>query len=717
MPEVKALRPGLLRNPLLGIAPALALAVAGFYESLPSLGWLGVLLGLLAIRLAQVAARDGTYQKAFSGCIFPSLILIVGATWIVIAAARLVAMIARGSAGGWFYGGLALLLVAALHLGSERLYARLILAFMGKKAGEAPPAREPETKTENGAAGELGFREYGPMSDLPPDDAGDRLANRVLHPGSLLFYRGLLLALFVGALFTVALSYYQAQQAGLAELQEQQDELLTPGDLPAARQREFFFFVLWQAPSILLAFAVAAVVSYRRGRVGWFTALVCIGVANIWKLVFAGLIHTSGIAIAGPGVRPLLAVPPVISLAIALAFFLAARRRADGGIRGGAAPAPRLLLLRVFGIFGNTQSLFRLVAGRWQAAGPVLTIADAGYARLEFSRGRFLVLLAAFAPLVFILSFVGFDAHAAASFLRFYGPVFVAIYLPILMAYFFYRSAGMRNRFARNAGAIHQRIAFESGGEGLFSSRYQQGTAYCYDDTWKGALRELAAWSDVILMDLRGFSPLRQGCLYELGFLVDRFPLKRAVFLMDETTDRELLKKALTERWSRSDPASPNRLGGGPPTVTCYRASNKLLQDLPRLIALLARAAAGVPDGNRSSGTSARAGQADGYVRWIQLGLPAAAVLIALGVALQLVMTGGKIDLALARGGMRAYCGISLAWFGVILLLLVTRMRSMLALHGNLRHMFQGFPWPQVFWMVTVAWLALHFLLLKYIGL
>src|SRR5262249_45565512 len=159
-----------------------------------------------------------------------------------------------------------------------------------------------------------------------------------------------------------ALSYHLAQQATLEELQEQREtEVLTLQDLPQARSQEFLYLLLWQAPSTLLAFVVATVVFYRRGRVGWGTAVRCLGTADIWKLGFAGLIDVSGIPIAGPAVRPLLASPSVISLVIALIFFLVARQRTRG-IRGRPAIVPRLLVLRVFGTFGNTQSLFRLVA-------------------------------------------------------------------------------------------------------------------------------------------------------------------------------------------------------------------------------------------------------------------------------------------------------------------------------------------------------------------
>jgi hypothetical protein len=643
-------------------------------------GWLGVLMCLLAGRLVQLSRRQAGDTAAFSGCVFPTLILIIGATWAVIVAGRLVSVIAGASGHGWLAGTAILVAVAVLHVGSALLYARTIGKFMATRSSDEPLARKPEGTPGEPLLAELEFREYSARVDLPPDADGDRIAARVQHPGALLFQRGLLVALGAGALVTVAVSFSLARDRG---------ELLN--------------MLKWQAPSVLLAFVVVAGVSYARGRVGLAAALVSIGVANIWKPMFAGLFNVTGIPIAPPEARWLLVVPPAASLAITFAFFVWARGRIAGGIHLEAIPARRLLLLRVFGVFANTQALFRLVAGSWQSTGPVFTIADPGYARLQFGRGRFFVLFAALAPLVLLIAILGFDMRATTSLFASYEPIFVAIYLPSLVAYFLYQRSVVRQRFARNADAIRQRIAFESGEEGLL--RYQQGTAYCYADTWKEALGELIDWTDIVLMDLRGFNQARQGCQHELGVLVDGFPLDRLVLLLDETTDGPLLKQVMTERWRRADAGSPNRRSGRAPVVALYRASNRLLSDLPKVIGLLGRAAAHAP--GRTAGPLVVA-RLERDARRIRFAVVAAASVIGLGIVLQLVSTGGKINIVQGQRGLRAYAGISIAWLGVILLMLATRTRTLLERDGHARHMFAGFPWPQIFWMLTASWLVVH---------
>jgi hypothetical protein len=63
---------------------------------------------------------------------------------------------------------------------------------------------------------------------------------------------------------------------------------------------------------------------------------------------------------------------------------------------------------------------------------------------------------------------------------------------------------------------------------------------------------------DLILMDLRGFSPQNKGCSFELQTLLDTVPTTRFVLTTDNTTDVLWLRRALAEGVGRMAPASPN---------------------------------------------------------------------------------------------------------------------------------------------------------------
>jgi hypothetical protein len=68
-------------------------------------------------------------------------------------------------------------------------------------------------------------------------------------------------------------------------------------------------------------------------------------------------------------------------------------------------------------------------------------------------------------------------------------------------------------------------------------------------------------------MDLRGFSALNQGCLFELQALIDTVPVVRVVLLTDKNTDAPFLRQTLAECWQGMDAASPNRQATGALTL------------------------------------------------------------------------------------------------------------------------------------------------------
>jgi hypothetical protein len=75
------------------------------------------------------------------------------------------------------------------------------------------------------------------------------------------------------------------------------------------------------------------------------------------------------------------------------------------------------------------------------------------------------------------------------------------------------------------------------------------------------------AESDLVAMDLRGFSTGNQGCLFELQALIDMVPVARVVLLSDSSTDSRFLRQTLAECWQRMDGDSPNHFATGALTL------------------------------------------------------------------------------------------------------------------------------------------------------
>jgi hypothetical protein len=94
--------------------------------------------------------------------------------------------------------------------------------------------------------------------------------------------------------------------------------------------------------------------------------------------------------------------------------------------------------------------------------------------------------------------------------------------------------------------------------------RYRVAEFFCRADTWQRTMHRLVAGSDTVLMDLRSFSASNQGCVYEVGRLLDAIDLDRVVFVTDKTTDRGFLEATLQQQWSSLAAESPNRSASEP---------------------------------------------------------------------------------------------------------------------------------------------------------
>ena len=89
--------------------------------------------------------------------------------------------------------------------------------------------------------------------------------------------------------------------------------------------------------------------------------------------------------------------------------------------------------------------------------------------------------------------------------------------------------------------------------------RFRVNEFFSHDDTWKHVLSRLVNESDVVLMDLRGFTPQNAGCVYEIAELINVMPLARVQFIIDQTTNEPFLLHCLRQSWDSMSPTSPNR--------------------------------------------------------------------------------------------------------------------------------------------------------------
>ena len=199
-------------------------------------------------------------------------------------------------------------------------------------------------------------------------------------------------------------------------------------------------------------------------------------------------------------------------------------------------PNARLLFLRVFGSARRSEKLLDLLLARWRYAGSVYLISGTDLARSRFEPDEF-------------LDFI---------------------------------SGRFTKRYINSSSDVEARLA-ETSPAADPDGRYRVHEYFCRADVWQETVKRLMERSDLAVMDLRGFTPQRRGCVFELGALIDNLSLDRVVLLIDRTTDMSLLKQTLETLWENMAPSSPNR-STGRPSVTMLdlqggyrRAVNRLL--------------------------------------------------------------------------------------------------------------------------------------------
>jgi hypothetical protein len=252
---------------------------------------------------------------------------------------------------------------------------------------------------------------------------------------------------------------------------------------------------------------------------------------SIWlfQAVFLSSSLISDIGVAGWIGLSTFALYKLVTVAGMLPVALAARSR----------PPSRLLLLRVFRRQRSSERLFDLLAARWRHAGPIRMIGAPDLAASTIDPDEFLDFLA----------------------------------------------GRLRRRFILEPADLQARLAKMDDRPDI-DGRFRVTDLFCGNDVWQAAVRALMARSDLVAMDLRGFSAQNQGCLFELQALLDSVPCRRIALLVDRSTDQTLLRDTLQACLARIGADSPNRSGAGRGSITVLDASAGELAAVQHLLRL-----------------------------------------------------------------------------------------------------------------------------------
>jgi hypothetical protein len=174
---------------------------------------------------------------------------------------------------------------------------------------------------------------------------------------------------------------------------------------------------------------------------------------------------------------------------------------------------PRLLVLRVFSLGKRSERLFRALATHWRHAGSMELIAGPDLVTTTVEPQEFLDFL----------------------------------------------TGKLGRRFIDGPQTLERRFS-EMDTKPDQDGRFRVNDFFCHNDTWQIVLSRLVKESDAVLMDLRGFSPQNQGCVFEVNELINVAQLERVIFVIDHTTDQPFLLENVRQSWGRMKANSPNRL-------------------------------------------------------------------------------------------------------------------------------------------------------------
>lgn len=174
--------------------------------------------------------------------------------------------------------------------------------------------------------------------------------------------------------------------------------------------------------------------------------------------------------------------------------------------------APNLLLLRVFSLGMRSEYLFDALAMHWRYIGSIQLIAGPDLATTTM------------------------EPHEFLDFL----------------------SGKLARRFIDNSQTLDLRLS-EMDLQPDRDGQFRVNDFFCYEDTWRMVLSRLVSNSDVVLMDLRGFSSQNMGCIFEIKELINAVTLGQMAFIIDDTTDELFLRQVVHQAWDQMSPTSPNR--------------------------------------------------------------------------------------------------------------------------------------------------------------
>ena len=151
-------------------------------------------------------------------------------------------------------------------------------------------------------------------------------------------------------------------------------------------------------------------------------------------------------------------------------------------------------------------------------------------------------------------------------------------------------SGKLGRRFIDDSPTLDRKVA-EMDTRPDADGRFRVNEFFCHDNTWRMVLDKLVSNTDVVFMDLRGFSRQNGGCIFEINELINAMSLEKVQFITDATTDEQFLVENIRQSWRYLLRTSPNALSKSP-QLRMFRLDQVNGRELKSLLRALTAAAA-----------------------------------------------------------------------------------------------------------------------------
>lgn len=233
-----------------------------------------------------------------------------------------------------------------------------------------------------------------------------------------------------------------------------------------------------------------------------------------------------------------------LAVLVLWALWRAVQRRVVAALaRAAPAHGPALLVLRVFKPSARSESFMDRLLARWRFVGPTWMIAGPDLA------GAFM------------------EPDEFFAWLR----------------------RRLHERFIARADEVPERLAALDNARDP-DGRFRVSELFCTDGTWKPAVLALMDLADVVLLDLREFTPERAGTHFELVQLLRRAELRKVRVLVGAEDATAALHVALQAAWREA--GRTTLVGAAAPRLRVLTLDQRSDAQVKTLARVLARAAA-----------------------------------------------------------------------------------------------------------------------------